>query len=789
MRKINLFLLFLVFVTSFNLHARRVVVGTAASFKTAFNGALDKDTILLNPGTYSMSNGLVIPTNGLFVVQSAYKDSMAIIQMQLLSNTADSINKRSLIFKNLHIQGRYGNYTTNSSYIIDLNNRIVHFDTLAFRNCEISMNSRCIIRSGRDDRRSSGDLDWFELSNCYLHHMNSAGNVWSLFYIGHTPVTMNLKNNTFCDMPYCKSIVEFRPMPITGRNAEINFINNTVVNTWASSQGILYSNNYLGEEAAFNIKNNVFLLPNWSDDTNMSRDSITKYKIPPIIRCVRGMISASNNLVDSMAPWINGQIIDIDGEGGFIAIDTLNTYRMKDLNVSWIDFADPKGNDFSYLSTNLLATSGTTNSPIGDPRWVKHLVAPAILSTSANIVKAVVTPANAFYESGAQVTVKASVVDGYAFVGWKKVSDGTLLSTDYTYTFHITSDTKLLAEYKELIPRTISITISGSKSASYTIVPIKSIYFEGDVITVSLNTHGINNFIGWSDGKNDLTRSITLTNDLSLTASFSEHPYIVAWDFSQLTANNQTFTRLAPNFAMQTINTGYMNYVMTDTIRTISTRNSKWVGVGLRQINCLVRRTTIANFGNPDYPYIKISTKGLTNLKVKSDYGTDNSLFTIQKMQYSVDGKTYTDFALDTVSGEINQTWRHFEGVLPTAAENQDSISVRWIADTSTKRLFVTGLDETTAPMEYFYLGNIIVINSSFVSAKTLLASDSYHVYSSPNKLFVQAEVEGKAEVVTLVGVKVMEKSLNLGLNEFSGLNSGIYIVRIGSIVHKVLIK
>lgn len=789
MKTIKYLFLFLSIVSSFSLHARQVVVSNAANFKTAFNGALDKDTILLNPGIYSMSNGLVIPTNGLFVVQSTYKDSMAIIQMQLLANSADTINKRSLIFKNLHLQGRYGNYTTNSSYIIDLNNRIVQFDTLAFRDCEISMNSRCILRSGRDDKRSSGEIEWFELSNCYLHHMNSAGNVWSLFYMGHTPMYMNIKNNTFCDMPYCKSIVEFRPMPITGRNSEINFINNTVVNTWASTQGIIYSNNYLGEEAAFNIKNNAFLLPNWSDDTNMSPDSITKYKVPPIIRCVRGIISTSNNLVDSMAPWIMGQMLDVDGEGGFIVIDTLNTYRMKDLNVSWNDFADPKGNDFSYLSTTLLATAGMANSPIGDPRWVKNLASPTTLTASANIVKAVVTPARAFYNSGAQVTVKASVVNGYAFAGWKKVSDGTLLSMDYSYTFNITSDMNLLAEYKELIQRTVSITTSGSKSASYTIVPKKSIYFEGDVITVALNTHGINNFMGWSDGNTELTRSITLTNDLSLTASFSEHPYIVVWDFSQLTANNQTFSRLAPNFAMQTTNTGYMNYVMTDTIRTISTRNSKWVGVGLQQINCLVRRTTLSNFGNPDYPYIKFSTKGLTNLKVKSDYGTDNSLFTVQKMQYSIDGKTYTDFANDTVSGEINQVWRHFEGTLPTAAENQDSISVRWIADTSTKRLFITGLDETTATMEYFYLGNIIVINSTFTSAKNGVISDRYKLYSTPNKLLVQAEEAGKAEVFTMMGQKASEKTLNLGLNEFSGLKSGLYIVRIGSSVYKVLIK
>jgi len=793
MKKINYLLLLFAIMCSVVLQARTIVVNTATTLQTAFNGAQDKDTISLMPGTYNVSNKLKIPPTGLIVLQSSKLDSIAIIQMEMgaAADVEDNAypKKPSLIFNHLHLQGRYGNMTTNSAYIISFSSRYFSMDTLAFRHCEISNVSRCLLRGGAPTGKlSSGEMEWLELSNCLVHDMNSAANIWPILYSAHVPMYVHIKNNTFYDIPYAKSIYQLTKMTNeTGRNSEIYFENNTVVNTFARADGVIATSNYLGQEALYNIKNNMFLSPNWSDDKNLSPDS-SAYITPSILKCVGGIITANNNIVDSLRSWLSGQILDVDGQGGFVVIDTLNTRKMKDLDFSWTDFADAQGNDFSYLSIKQPATAGTNGGPVGDPRWVKTFVTPRTLTVTANNEKAIISPRRAYYEDAYTVTVKASPVDGYIFSGWKKASDGSLVSTSNPYTFSITSDVNLIANYSLLQERKVSVAVSGSTTASYAITPNKSIYFEGDVITVVLNKHYINNFTGWSDGNTDLIRTITIaSSDIALTANFTEHPYKLAWDFSQLTGNNNSFRNLAANFASDVNNPGVMNYVMLDTIRTVSTRNNKFTGVGQELAYCVARRTLLANFSNPDYLFIKFSTKGLTNLEVKSEIATDNSMLKVQKLQYALDGKNYTDFEVDTISGNIDMVWMPLAGILPTAAENQDSVWVRWIADPTSERLFVTGV--TTSDYDYAYISKIIVIDSRYTAVKDITAKNEYKIYTYAKKLMIKAEATGVAEVYTVMGQKIMHAVLNTGLNEFTGLNSGIYIVRVGSEVQKVLIK
>ena len=174
-------------------------------------------------------------------------------------------------------------------------------------------------------------------------------------------------------------------------------------------------------------------------------------------------------------------------------------------------------------------------------------------------------------------------------------------------------------------------------------------------------------------------------------------------------------------------------------------------------------------------------------MKVKSEIATDNSMFKVQKYQYALDGKNYTNFQVDTIKGNIDMVWRKFEGTLPVAAENQDSVWVRWIADPTSERLFVTGV--TASDYDYAYISKIVVIDSRFTATNDLISKDDYKIYTAADKLFIQAELIGTAEVYNVMGQKIRESHLNEGLNEIKGFKPGIYIVRVGSVVQKVLIK
>lgn len=794
MKKINYFLLLIAMICSFSIEAKNTLVKNATDLITVFNAAQGGDTISCAPGYYNVSNKLYFPITGIITVKSQYtnnKDSMAILGMNIQGKAIPSGVAAGLIFDHMHLQ--HNNPTATSGHIIYINKVYGNIAKLIFRNCEISNGVRGLFRSVKPENTttatytSCGDLEYLEMTNCLVHNtFVTSGNNWPLLYLGHIPVEVNISNNTFYDLPYMKNIFTMNYAdPQSGRNAKFTFKNNTI-STTMNGNAYVSTGNYLGEEAEFTFENNVFALPNWSNSLNQPSTNTT-YTIPAIIRCRGGIITAKNNLVQGPLPWLSGQSLDADGQGGFVVIDTTNTYTMANLNFAWTDFADPEKADYSYFSTKSLATSGTSGAPIGDPRWVKSFTNPKTLTVTANNTNAVVTPRRAYYESGTTATVKASTVDGYVFKGWKKVSDGSLVSADNPYNFSITSDVDLVADYALLQERKVTISISGSNSASYAITPSKTIYYEGDVITVALNKHYINDFKGWSDGNMDLSRTFTISADITLTANFTEHPYFLAWDFHQITSNNQAFTNLAANHAINSVNPGVMNYVSVDTIRTISTRNNKFSGDAKEIANCVARRTIRANFANPDYLFVKFSTKGITNMKVKSMIGTDNSIYKVQKLQYSLNGKNYTDFKSDTISGNIDAVWLPLEGVLPVAAENQDSVWVRWIADPTSERLFVTGV--TDSDYDYAYISKIIVINSTFTAINDVNKNQNFAVYATGSTLIIKGDEIGRAEIFNTVGQKIKQVLVNEGTNRYLGLKSGAYFVKIGSVVHKIMIE
>jgi len=795
MKRISYFLMLFALMFSLGLQAKQSLVKNATELKSVFPAAQDGDTVMLAPGVYNVSNSLYFPPAGIITLMSKYPnipDSIATLQMNMQGSTIAAGVKAGLIFESLKLQ--HNNPTATSGHIIYLNKKYGNIAKLIFRKCDISNGVRGLLRSVKPDNivnapgdttkfSSCGDLEYLEMTNCLVHNtFVTSGNAWPLLYLGHLPLEVNISNNTFYDLAYMKNIFTMNYAdPNSGRNAKINFKNNTVCTSVTNNY--ISTGSYLGEETEFNIENNVFLMPNWTNTLNVANGVL-----PAIVSCKGGLITAKNNLVEGPKPWIKGQTLDLEGLGGFVLIDTTNTYKMADLEQAWTDFANPVGGDYSFLSSKKLATYGVGGTPIGDTRWLKTYTTPRILTVTftPETITPTITPKRGFYENGTAVKVTASAVDGYTFKGWKDLATGNIVSTDNPYTVTLSSDLNLQAQYIVLQPRAVAVTVSGSTSATYTITPSKTIYYEGDVITVALNKHFINDFTGWSDGNNDLMRTITIAGDVNLTANFTEHPYILAWDFHQLTTNNTTFAKLESNHAKDVANKGYMIYMSADTVAKIETRNNKFTTVGKELYNCMTRKTPIENTSKPSYVYIKFSTKGLSNLRVKSIYATDNSLFKVQKMDYSVNGGAYTTFATDTVSGNIDQIWRPFSAKLPVAAENQDSVAIRWIP-VPQDQLFVSTL--TSYAMEQMYITNIIVIDNNFTALNDVNVGNDCKIYSVNNRLMIFAENPVRAEVYTLMGQKVRDVQLREGQNELTGFNTGVYLVKTGSKVQKVLIK
>jgi hypothetical protein len=716
MKKLVSFLVLIVAFFSYALAGKNTLVTNVADFNTAWNAYSDGDTISVaynNGLAYNVSTKNMQAAGGRLTIKGQYAndDSIPIIQASINGVSLNRSLSCGLVFEYVHLQ--YKTPEGTSGQIIYFNKVTANIDSLIFRHCIISKSVRSLFRSVvATDSASAGDLNYLEFSDCLVHNtFSSSGNNWPLIYSGHLPTEVVIKNNTFYDLPYMKSVFAMSyAEPDQGVNAAVDFSNNTVCVT-GPTHGLINTGSYLGAETQFTFNNNLILTPNWVNALNIAD---TSYAEPKMLSAKFGMVSAKNNVIENYAAWQSGQVLDTEtGEGAFLQLDTIPQYTMAGLNASWSDFTDVQNGKYSYLFTSPLATAGSDGGPVGAPRWVLRFNSPKSLAVTSNVSSAVVTPVKGVYESGDSVTVSASTVIGYTFVCWKD-SVGNVLSTKNPYKFAITSDIKLVAYYDALSTRAVSVTISGSKTATYAISPVQSVYYAGDIVTTTLNGHAINDFLGWSDGKTSLTRIDTLVNDLALTASFSEYPYVAAWDLCNLTANNQAFSSLTANHTLDSTRVPYapvltyMGYKLGgDTIVTFQTRNNKFSTTQV--YNCIVRKTPAANFKHPDYIFFKMSTKRLKGINVTSKMGSDNCLYNVQKLQYSLTGQDYTDFASTTIPGTGDaalSTWYDVNGVLPSAAENQDTVYIRWIADTTSTRIYSSVSDQT---YEYAYISRIVI--------------------------------------------------------------------------------
>jgi hypothetical protein len=110
------------------------------------------------------------------------------------------------------------------------------------------------------------------------------------------------------------------------------------------------------------------------------------------------------------------------------------------------------------------------------------------------------------YEENTDVTLTATADEGYRFVKW---SDGV---EDATRNFVITSDTILTAEFV----RQYSVTVSAENGT----ITGAGVHDAGAEVILTATPDVGYRFVKWSDGVEDATRTITVTEDVELTALF-----------------------------------------------------------------------------------------------------------------------------------------------------------------------------------------------------------------------------------------------------------------------------
>jgi helix-turn-helix protein len=140
------------------------------------------------------------------------------------------------------------------------------------------------------------------------------------------------------------------------------------------------------------------------------------------------------------------------------------------------------------------------------------------------------------YEEGTEVTVVATANDGYYFTYWTE--GDAIVSEDAYYTFTLTEDRDLVANFEEVIINYYTVTLTANPVEGGT-VEGEGTYEEGTLLTVTATANDGYIFTYWTEGNavvsEDASYTFTVTADRDLVANFEE--VIINYYTVTLTAN------------------------------------------------------------------------------------------------------------------------------------------------------------------------------------------------------------------------------------------------------------
>ena len=576
------------------------------------------------------------------------------MEMQIPAGNSEA-DGFSMHFENLKLrqtQGVWGN----SKHLMNFKDANKHYiDTLEFVNCELTELCRSLYRGevngAGEDFTGAGTLKVFRMENCSMHNGFRQYDAMPAIYMAQPVGEMTFKNNTFYDLTYLNSLVSFGNISENAGLQAIKFVfeNNTICAF--SRASLLNFGAGVSSDSEFHIKNNIVLQPNWIDDMNgrqndnkdvhdVEGQTWTNTKTGEELEC-RSLTQ------EELQERIDKGIVLTGIQGGLVQLENNMLFAYKYQNMAeMVDAGDiiPIGNDeneeaeFSSLAMEDVPFAWTDFADVKNDFFQISLSNPA-------------------YTAG---------------------KNGAPLGDTNNYTDQVI---KVVA---------LNVSIDGSNSAKVSVSPVKAAYMAGDEVTLTADCNGsLNTFKGWSNGMTEQTITLTLNDDLNITASFEEMDYLAVWNLDDITANNVVKAApVAVNYG-KGMTLDYARYIteegaeegayvmgaelaaMTDGYdgakRTIQTRNNKVTG-DVR--NCYLIQTPVTQFnaggeGNPDYLFINID-EATSASKLQFYVATDNIPYKTYAVSYSTDGTKWTEATTFDMEGRAQTNeWYLVEANLP----------------------------------------------------------------------------------------------------------------------------
>ena len=151
------------------------------------------------------------------------------------------------------------------------------------------------------------------------------------------------------------------------------------------------------------------------------------------------------------------------------------------------------------------------------------------ITVSANPSNSGTTSGGGTYNHGQSCTVIATSADGYTFMNWTE--NGSVVSTDANYTFVVTSNRSLVANFEEQLPDTYNINVSPNPNIGGTVTG-GGTYAGGQQCTVTATANTGYTFVNWTENGEVVTTNASYTfiveGNRTLVANFTLNNYTIS---------------------------------------------------------------------------------------------------------------------------------------------------------------------------------------------------------------------------------------------------------------------
>jgi len=323
------------------------------------------------------------------------------------------------------------------------------------------------------------------------------------------------------------------------------------------------------------------------------------------------------------------------------------------------------------------------------------------------------------FDEGTAMTMTAVRNFGYKFVNWTD-GDGNVLSTEPKFDYTVNTAKIFTANYQKINTYALNYSVNGG-AAYYmvqlnpkpTVINNKNMYEEKTEVILTASDNDIFKFSNWNDNQTSAENKLTMNEDKTISVNYSAIDFIAAWDFYKNGNNGRKADfASADNDADQLV------------LRDVNANSVSWLDKSIVSANGYEGKAAAVNWHNDAalgtyYWQVKVNATAFTDIKVKASMMYNYNAYKKYNVDYSIDGNTWTNFGEFSMDGAKN--WNDSIFNLPTTANNQPELYIRWIADKTSDIDGTESTNDGNAISGIYILGTTKIIDDG--NAPKLMSS------------------------------------------------------------------